>query len=208
MAAPVDPYYTPAHWDWLQRQGTGGPAGPSGYTGLPSGLIAPADPFDITGTQVFVANSARMVRATARKTGTLVQLAAWIGNVTGNWDIGIWSTAATRTLLWSRGTFTPAGTNWQILGGASPPSVAVTAGDELIFGMTNDGTTGNVGRADVTTSGVNATPSEIWDGTAGGTIVRAGTIAAAPPFSTSLPTFAAGAIAQSGARLVICGWIA
>jgi hypothetical protein len=108
------------------------------------GLVAPYSPALIGSAAVLSANQAYGSRVVVPRTGTLVDLAIYVGATSGNIDVGVYSTGATRAKLYSTGSIAcPAANAWSIVGALSLP---VTAGDQLDFLLASDNGVASFGR--------------------------------------------------------------
>jgi hypothetical protein len=116
------------------------------YTPQPPALITTVDPKLATGVAAMSsANQARGARVIVPRTGTLHDIAIWIGTASGNIDLAVYdTTATTRNRLWSSGSVAcPTAAVWAIVG---DPAISVTAGQQLDFVLAIDNTTATFAR--------------------------------------------------------------
>lgn len=136
----------------------GPPGGP-----LPAGVFATVDPrIADSGFAVSAANAMRGVRFVVPATGTLTTLGYYVVTSSGNIDVGIYSTAATRELLWSTGSIAcPSATAWA----TASPNLPVTAGQQIDIGIAADNTTAQFARHGQ--QAVAVLPASLWPGGGG-----------------------------------------
>lgn len=127
------------------------------------------------------------------KTGTLHDLAIYVGTSSGNIEVGILdTTATTRNRLYTTGSIAaPAGNSWRVVG---DPALSVTQGDHIDLYMSADNTTVTVMRtqtggpvgftplpANFLVSPLGGAPNYFWDftGSSIGSTVAESSLAAA-----------------------------
>jgi hypothetical protein len=126
---------------------------------LPDDLVAPCDPRQVFGVaSLAVANRGAGVRVYARKTGTLTDLAVFVGTSSGNIDAGVYSTDATRAKLFSTGSIACPAAGWAVVGN---PNLAVTKGDQLEFFLSCDNITATFARNALGGS-MSTLPTNFW----------------------------------------------
>lgn len=107
-------------------------------------LVAPYQPLMANSLSAFgAANEARGQRVLVPRTGTLVDLHAYVGASAGNVNAGVFSTADPRVALWTSGSIACPAAGWAKLG---DPNVAVTAGDALDFVLAASSTSASFAR--------------------------------------------------------------
>lgn len=128
-------------------------------------LVAPADPALLCGgLAVMGAGQARSCRVTVPKTGSLRDLAIFVGGASGNVDIGVYSTASVRSRLYHSGSVAcPAANAWRIVG---DPNLAVTKGDQLDLMLGCDNASAAFGRIPMNSS-TNTFPTGFLTGGGG-----------------------------------------
>jgi hypothetical protein len=90
------------------------------------------------------ANQIRLQRVVIQKTGTLHDLAVFVGTASGNVEVAVYDTQATLARLYSSGSVAAAGANaWQIVG---DPNLAVTKGQHVFLGFGADNATVTIAR--------------------------------------------------------------
>lgn len=111
------------------------------YLFLP-GVVAPAPPTALITTLNPGAGDPLGMRVVCPASGTLVDLAILVTVESGNVDVGVYDTAATRAQLFATGSIACPAVGWQIVG---DPNIAVDAGEQLDFVFLPLGATGTFG---------------------------------------------------------------
>lgn len=156
------------------------------YAPQAPGLVAAFDPRLLATTlAVFSINEARGTRVVVPRTGTLSDIAVYVGVSSGNIDVGVYdTTATTRNKLYSSGsTACPAANGWRIVATAA---LAVTAGDEIDLALSADNATASFGRYVSAGSGVATLPAGFWPTPLGTSKQLQWTIASQFPLPTTL----------------------
>ena len=124
-------------------------------------LVAPWDPRMANSlANIGGVNTARGVRVTIPRSGTLVDLAVFVGTSSGNIDVGVYSTAATRARLYSTGSIAcPAAGAWAVVG---DPNITVYAGQQLDLFLAADNTTATFARFLGAHADQPALPTDFW----------------------------------------------
>jgi hypothetical protein len=129
-------------------------------------LVAPYNPALIGSAAVLSANQAFGSRVVVPRTGTMVDLAIYVGATSGNIDVGVYSTAGTRVKLYSTGSIAcPAANAWAVVGALS---LSVTAGDQFDFLLASDNGTASFGRAlQLPNAAAGQLPTNFWPAAGG-----------------------------------------
>jgi hypothetical protein len=138
--------------------------------------ISPLAPW---GTGGAVANLVHGMRYVITRSGYLRNIVIMTVATGGNLDVGVYSTAATRQLLWHLAApiATPAANGWRVLAAAPDIGRMVSAGEHLDFAFVTDSNSPTFGRQStltgqlqltaLLTDGGGAAPNMGWSATVG-----------------------------------------
>jgi hypothetical protein len=134
---------------------------PVGGDLLPTNIVSPFDPRIYAGGAFGVnANESRGIRVVCRQSGTLTDMAIFVGVQSGNIDVGVYSVASPRARLFHTGSIAcPAANVWTIVGQANVP---VTAGQQLDFAISADNATASFLSMQAASGTVCTMPTNFW----------------------------------------------
>lgn len=168
---------------------------------IPGGLVVPLSLVIDGGSgavAAFTANQARGCRVVMPKSGTLSSIAIYLGTSSGNVDVGVYSTAATRLKLWSLGSTATSGLTANAWNSVGNPALTVVQGEQYDFTVALDNATATVGESSLAAGGMGILPTGYLPGPA-----------AAPKLNWVVPTsfplpasFTEAAIGSSGTGVV------
>jgi hypothetical protein len=147
------------------------------------------------------ANAGRCTRVVAQGTGTLRELALYVGAQSGNIDIGVYDVASPRARLFSTGSIAcPAGAAWRVL---ADVGIAVAEGDCFDVIVAADNAVASFGRSQpLTTNAAGELPAGVLPGA--GRPILGGTINTVFPLPAAI---ADAAIAATDREVIVVGRI-
>ncbi len=139
------------------------------------------------------AGMAKLCRVLINQTGTLDMVAVWIGTSSGNVSIAVYDTGQTTPAVATRLATTGAiacgtGNNWQTFN----PSLAVTAGQQLLFAMSTDNGTMTVLNSTAANTSATILPAGVFNTPGAAKVGCAFIAASAHPLPTSFADAALG----------------
>jgi len=164
------------------------------------GLLSPIhDPRLFAANAVMVANELRGMRAVAPKTGTIVDLAVFVGTSSGNIDVGLYNCQVEpRVKLFSTGSIACPSAGWQIVG---QPNVPIQAGQSIDLVLCCDNITATFARSQGANNNIVLMPNNNFWNVGGGSLRTCYSLAAAFPLPVNLSD--AGLAGSSDIRGVI-----